>query len=77
MSCIPPSSIPKLKNNKLTQRDKAHELYPYESGDFIVLGPEIFADRTGTYISWRGYNYVRQVPLRPEQLDPLQIDGSK
>jgi hypothetical protein len=33
--------------------------YPHESGDFIVLGPEAFADKKRTVICWRGENYRR------------------
>jgi hypothetical protein len=34
--------------------------YPYEDGDTIVLGPEIFALRDGSRLCWRGVPYVRQ-----------------
>ncbi|MFJ6069098.1 hypothetical protein ACIQHU_39415 [Streptomyces tendae] len=34
--------------------------YPYQDGDVTVLGPEIFASKDDTVISWRGENYVRQ-----------------
>jgi ribosomal protein S11 len=36
--------------------------YPRRDGDFTVLGPEIFTDRTGDVICWKGVNYVRQEP---------------
>lgn len=31
--------------------------YPHQSGEFNVLGPEIFTDLAGTVISWKGVNY--------------------
>lgn len=31
--------------------------YPYEEGDTIVLGPEIFASKDRSVISWQGENY--------------------
>lgn len=34
--------------------------YPHPDGDFTVLGPEIFTDKTGDVISWKGENYVRK-----------------
>lgn len=38
--------------------------YPYESGDVLVLGPEIFASTTApaenTVISWQGMNFIPQ-----------------
>ncbi|HMG45658.1 MAG TPA: hypothetical protein VK611_30290 [Acidimicrobiales bacterium] len=34
--------------------------YPHEDGDTIVLGPEIFATKDGSVISWKGENYSRQ-----------------
>jgi len=33
-------------------------LYPRESGDFTVIGPECFTD--GTVIAYKGENYVKQ-----------------
>jgi hypothetical protein len=43
------------------------EAYPYESGDVIVLGPEIFVAKDGSVINWNGKNYVPQkvVNLQP------------
>lgn len=34
--------------------------YPFEDGDVIILGPEIFASKDGNVISWRGENYIKQ-----------------
>lgn len=39
---------------------KAATRYPHPDGDFIVLGPEIFASKDGAVICWKGENYVRQ-----------------
>lgn len=33
--------------------------FPYQDGDVTVLGPEIFASKGGSVISWRGENYIR------------------
>jgi cytochrome oxidase Cu insertion factor (SCO1/SenC/PrrC family) len=41
------------------EKHKARQ-YPRQDGDFTVLGPEIFTDRAGDVISWKGVNYVRQ-----------------
>lgn len=38
--------------------------YPYPDGDFVVLGPELFTDRDGKVISWKGANYVPQVNVK-------------
>lgn len=37
--------------------DDANQKYPIETGDVIILGPEVFVDRDGTTISWAGQNY--------------------
>jgi hypothetical protein len=34
--------------------------YPYQDGDVIVLGPEIFVAEDKSVICWRGENYVPQ-----------------
>lgn len=39
------------------------KLYPFQDGDLVVLGPEVFADAEGRTICWRGVNYVRQSDL--------------
>lgn len=31
--------------------------YPYEEGEFTIIGPECFASESGRTISWRGENY--------------------
>jgi hypothetical protein len=36
--------------------------YPRKEGDITVLGPEIFASRDGSVLSWKGNNYVPQPP---------------
>lgn len=36
------------------------KLYPFQYGDLMVLGPEVFADKDGRIICWHGVNYVRQ-----------------
>lgn len=33
--------------------------YPYEDGDTVVLGPQVFVAKDGTVLNWRGQNYVR------------------
>jgi hypothetical protein len=39
------------------------EILPREDGDIIILGPEVFASKDGTVVSWQGRNYVPQSPL--------------
>jgi hypothetical protein len=41
-------------------RHPAMEAYPHRSGDFIVLGPEVFTDKGARVICWKGVNYVPQ-----------------
>jgi hypothetical protein len=36
---------------------KPEELYPFVSGDVLVLGPEIFVGIDGKAVCWRGSNY--------------------
>lgn len=33
-------------------------IYPHQSGDFTVIGPECFTD--GEVIAYKGENYVKQ-----------------
>lgn len=35
-------------------------LYPFQSGDTLVLGPEIFVAIDGSTICWKGTNYEKQ-----------------
>lgn len=71
MSCIGAASFrPTLKNNKQTSRDNTHAVYPYEHGEFVVLGPETFVTRDGQTVYWRGFAYRRIVPVF---VDPLEI----
>lgn len=48
--------------------------FPYEDGDVTVLGPEIFASKDGSVISWRGDNYVRHQDVQPTS-DGLTADA--
>jgi hypothetical protein len=34
--------------------------YPYQEGDVTVIGPECFAKRDRSVLSWQGDNYVPQ-----------------
>lgn len=34
--------------------------YPRDDGDFTVIGPECFAMKDGSVLSWRGTNYTPQ-----------------
>lgn len=34
--------------------------YPYENGDVIVLGPQVFVSRDEAVLNWKGCNYVPQ-----------------
>lgn len=34
--------------------------YPYENGDVIVLGPQVFVSRDEAVLNWEGRNYVPQ-----------------
>jgi hypothetical protein len=37
--------------------DSVQDKYPYEEGNVIVLGPEIFASNDRNVICWKGNNY--------------------
>jgi len=45
-----------------SESHKEAHMYPYTEGDFIVIGPECFAAKDGSVLSWRGENYVPQKP---------------
>lgn len=49
--------------------------YPYKDGDVTVLGPEIFATKDGSVISWRGENFVRQQATEMEVREDLTPDA--
>lgn len=34
--------------------------YPYEEGDFVIIGPECFSAKDESVLSWKGTNYVPQ-----------------
>lgn len=50
----------------MTDNDKS---YPFDDGDFIVLGPEIFTGQPGSpadgVISWKGENFYRTHDGKP------------
>lgn len=35
-------------------------IYPYQSGDVMVIGPDAFVSDDGEVIVWRGENYRRE-----------------
>lgn len=41
--------------------------YPHESGDVIVLGPEVIAQPDGSLINWKGTNYVPAPETGPDE----------
>lgn len=49
-----------------TQAAGPPDRYPREEGDVIVIGPECFAAKDGSVLSWRGENYRR--PSSPNSL---------
>lgn len=61
MSCVGDINRP---NYKLKPIEREDSVYPYESGDVIVLGPGIFAAKDGSVLNWRGENYVRANPVK-------------
>ena len=72
MSCIGSASFrPQLKSTSETSRDVFHEVYPFEEGDYVILGPDSFATKDGDYIVWRGVVYNRVAPIGT--IDPLEI----
>lgn len=50
--------------------DDEQKTYPYEEGDTIVLGPEIFAAKDGSVLNWKGQNYV---PQKEKNLQPKDL----
>ena len=70
MTCLGAASFhPKL--NKSAKRDGEHAVYPYEEGDYVILGPDVLATRDGSALNWRGVVYIRAEPLT--SVDPLDI----
>lgn len=52
--------IPATNVRSVTRVETVKERsYPYQDGDVIVLGPEVFASADGEAISWKGSNYSR------------------
>ena len=49
--------------------------YPYESGDVIVLGPEIFVSKDKKVISWKGCNYEIVTTTIDGYVEPNWIVG--
>lgn len=49
--------------NKNKEETEPSIEYPYEEGDFIILGPEVFTDKNQEVICWRGDNYIRKTPF--------------
>ena len=52
-----------------SEDDEDAAVYPYRSGDHIVIGPEAFAADDGTVLCWRGVNYTPipgEVPNVPD-----------
>jgi hypothetical protein len=50
---------------RMPDRD-ARPSYPYQDGDTLVLGPQVFVAKSGSVLSWRGENYVPQTLARVE-----------
>lgn len=49
--------------------------YPYENGDVIVLGPQVFVSRDEAVLNWKGCNYVPQEdPAERDRLRALVED---
>lgn len=49
-----------------------YPMYPHLVGDFLTLGPGIFADRNGTVINWRGENYYPRPAHPPRREDKVE-----
>lgn len=50
---------------------KAEKEYPYQDGDTIVLGPEIFASVDEKTVAWKGQNYEKQ-EAKAEAAEPIK-----
>jgi len=61
MSCVGDINRP---NYRLKPIERDDPVYPYEDGDFIILGPECFAGKDGEVIMWRGAAYKRIEPVK-------------
>lgn len=60
--------------------------YPYEEGDFIVIGPGCFAAKDRSVLNWEGVNYVPQDADRSvetqvrdfdDELDSCAVPGAR
>lgn len=60
-----------LSRNSQPIRLLAAEVFPHRSGNFTVLGPEIFASDDEQVICWKGRNYVPQPEPRVTPVDEL------
>lgn len=56
--------------------------YPYEEGEFIVIGPACFSAKDESVLNWKGVNYVPQegatrLIAEEDDLDSCAIPGSR
>lgn len=53
--------------------------YPFDSGDVIVLGPQIFAAKEESILNWKGTNYVPAPETGPDEeaLEPVWMTMSE
>ncbi|WNN95188.1 hypothetical protein SEA_MAGRITTE_237 [Microbacterium phage Magritte] len=61
--------------NELDDQLAAQKTYPFEDGDVIVLGPEIFSAKDGSVLNWKGVNYVPQKvkDMQPKELKAYSV----
>lgn len=51
-------------------------VFPYYSGDVVVLGPEVFAAKDGSVLCWKGVNYEEQGAEDLGETKPIPVDIS-
>jgi hypothetical protein len=47
------------RNRQSYIKNYTGKLYPYDEGNYINLGPEVFTDKDETVISYKGENFYR------------------
>ena len=59
LALIPTANVRSVHWQTADPELEAAVSYPFQDGDFTVLGPEVFASADGDVISWRGETYTR------------------
>lgn len=53
-------SVRKAVADAMEESPEVDVIYPYNEGDAVVLGPNVFVARDGSVLNWRGENFIPQ-----------------